>query len=61
MTEQEQLLQEIRDRLSKMPKGAPPFDPVAVVNELATAYSIRPEEIYALVIKEADAASINHV
>jgi hypothetical protein len=60
MTERERLIQEIRAGLSKLEKGAAPFDPMGVVNDLGPYYSIPPEEIRAIVIQEADAAGINH-
>jgi hypothetical protein len=61
MTEQEQLIQKIRDRLSRIPKGAGSIDPMSVANELGASYSIAVEEIFALVIKEADTAGISHL
>ena len=60
MTEQEQLIQEIRERLRKLPKGAGSIDPMSVANELGASCSIAIEEICALVTKEADAAGISH-
>jgi hypothetical protein len=51
MTELEQLIEEIRERL----KGSGPIDPMAAANELVEGYSFSTEEICALVIEEADA------
>jgi hypothetical protein len=59
MTEHEQLIEEIRGRLSNL-KEAGSIDPMAVANELAAGYSITVMEICALVTKEADAAGISH-
>ncbi len=60
MTEHEQLIEEIRERLNSL-KGAGSIDPMAVANELAAGYSITVQEICALVTKEADAAGISHL
>ena len=59
MTDQERLIEEIRERLIRL-KGAGSIDPMAVANELAAGYSISVEQICALVIEEADAAGIGH-
>ncbi|SIO57958.1 hypothetical protein SAMN05443247_08721 [Bradyrhizobium erythrophlei] len=56
MTEQEQLIQDVRDHLSQIQKGAGSIDPMSVANKFGASYSIAVEEICALVIKEADAA-----
>jgi hypothetical protein len=37
------------------------IDPLSVANELGASYSIAVEEIFAIVIKEADAAGISHL
>jgi hypothetical protein len=60
MTEHEQLIEEIRGRLSNL-KEAGSIDPMAVANELTAGYSITVEEICALLIKEVDAAGISHL
>lgn len=60
MTEQEQVIEEIREQLTRL-KGAGSIDPMAVANELAPAYSIPVDEISALVVKEADAAGISWI
>jgi hypothetical protein len=60
MTDHQQLIEEIRERLSHL-KEAGSIDPMAVANELAAGYSIAVEEICALVTKEADAAGISHL
>jgi hypothetical protein len=57
MTDQERLIQEIRERLSAL-KGAGSIDPMAVANELG-GYSIAVGEICVLVTKEAEAAGIS--
>jgi hypothetical protein len=61
MTEQEDLIQEIKERLRKMQKGATPFDPLAVATELGQGYSQTVDEIIPLVKKEADAQSVVYV
>jgi hypothetical protein len=58
MTDQEQLIEEIRTRLSNL-KEAGAIDPMAVANELGATYSIAIEEICELVIREANAAGIS--
>jgi hypothetical protein len=58
MTDQEQLIEEIRERLSNL-KEAGSMDPIA--NALARSYSITVEEICLLVTREADAAGISHL
>jgi hypothetical protein len=60
MTDREQLIEEIREHLKKVDKGAGSIDPMSVANELAIGYSIPVEEIRAIVIKEADAAGVSH-
>jgi hypothetical protein len=54
MTEQEQLTQEIRERLSTL-KGVGSVDAMAIANDLVSGYSFSAEEICALVIEEAAA------
>jgi hypothetical protein len=60
MTDREQLIIEIREQLSRIPKGTGSIDSISVANKLGESYSIPLEEIRALVIKEADAAGISH-
>jgi hypothetical protein len=60
MTDLEQLIEEIRERLSNL-KEAGSTDPMAIANELAAGYSITVQEICVLVTKEADAAGISHL
>jgi hypothetical protein len=60
MTDREQLIEEISERLKKIRKEAGSIDPMAVANELAIGYSIPVDEICAIVIKEANAAGVKH-
>jgi len=60
MTEQEELIQEIRERLGKMPKGALPFDLLAFAITIGQGYSMTVDEIIPLVRKEADALGVNY-
>ena len=55
MTEQEELIQDIRERLGEMPKGALPFDLLAFVTTIGQRYSMTQNEIIRLVMKEAEA------
>jgi hypothetical protein len=61
MTEQEQLIQEIRERLGEMPKGAPPFDLLAFATAIGERYSMTEDEILPLVMKEAEALGDNYL
>jgi hypothetical protein len=60
MTEQEELIQDIRERLGEMPKGAPPFDLLAFATTMGQSYSMTEDEIIPLVIKEAEALGVNY-
>jgi hypothetical protein len=60
MTEQEQLIQEIRERLGEMPKGALPFDLLAFATTIGQRYSMTEDEIIPLVVKEAEALGVNY-
>ena len=61
MTEQEDLIQEIRERLGEMQKGAMPFDPLAFATIIGDGYSLTLAEIIPLVKKEADALGVNYL
>ena len=52
MTEQEELIQDIRERLGEMPKGALPFDLLAFVTTIGQRYSMTQNEIIRLVMQE---------
>ena len=52
MTEQEELIQEIRERLGEMPKGVLPFDLVAFATTVGERYSMTQNEIIRLVMKK---------
>ena len=60
MTEQEQLIQDIRERLGEMPKGALPFDLLAFTTTIGQRYSMTEDKIMPLVMKEAEALGVNY-
>jgi hypothetical protein len=60
MTDREQLIVEIREQLSRIPKGTGSIDSMAVAHKLGESYSIPLEQIRGLVIKEAETAGISH-
>ena len=60
MTEQEALIQEIRERLGEMPKGALPFDLLAFATTIGQRYSMTEDKILPLVMKEAEALGDNY-
>ena len=61
MTEQDELIQEIRERLDEMPKGALPFDLLAFATTIGERYSMTQNEIIRLVMQEADALRVNYL
>jgi len=61
MTEQEELIQNIRERLGEMPKGALPFDLLAFATNIGQRFSMMTEDkILPLVMKEAEALGDNY-
>jgi hypothetical protein len=60
MTEQEELIENIRERLDEMPKEAPPFDLVAFATTIGERYSMTQNEIIRLVMNEAEALGVNY-
>jgi hypothetical protein len=60
MTEQEELIQDIRERLGEMPKGALPFDLLAFATTTGRRYSVTADKIMRLVMKEAEALGVNY-
>jgi hypothetical protein len=60
MTEQEELIQDIRERLGEMPKGALPFGLLAFVATMGQRYSMTQNEIIRLVMQEAEALGLNY-
>jgi hypothetical protein len=60
MTEQEELIRDIRERLGEMPKGALPFDLLAFVTTIGQRYSMTQSETIRLVMQEAEALSVNY-
>jgi hypothetical protein len=61
MTEQEELIQEIRERLGRMPKGVLPFDLLAFATIVGKRYSMTQNEIIRLVMNEAEALGVNYL
>jgi hypothetical protein len=61
MTEQEELIQDIRERLGEMPKRALPFDLLAFATTIGERYSMTQNEIIRLVMQEADALGVNYL
>jgi hypothetical protein len=61
MTEQEELIQNIRERLGEMPKGALPFDLVAFATNIGERYTMTQNEIIRLVMNEAEALGVNYL
>ena len=61
MTEQEESIQEIRERLGEMPKGVLPFDLVAFATTVGERYSMTRYEIIRLVMNEAEALGVNYL
>ena len=55
MTEQEELVQDIRERLGEMPKRALPFNLLAFTTTIGQRYSMTQNDIIRLVMQEADA------
>jgi hypothetical protein len=60
MTEQEELIQDIRERLGEMPKRALPFDLLAFATTIGERYSMTQNEIIRLVMQEAEALGVNY-
>ncbi len=60
MTQQEKLIQEIRERLGEMPKRALPFDLLAFATTIGERYSMTQNKIIGLVMNEAEALGVNY-
>ena len=61
MTEHEEAIQEIRERLGEMPKGVLPFDLQAFATTIGARYSMMQNEIIRLVMNEAEALGVNYL
>ena len=61
MTEQEELIQEIRKRLGEMPKEVLPFDLLAFGTTIGERHSMTQNEIIRLVMNEAEALGVNYL
>ena len=61
MTEQEELIQTIRERLGEMPKGALPLDLLAFATTVGARSSMTQNEIIRLVMNEAEALGVNYL
>ena len=60
MTEQEELIQNIREGLGEMPKGALPFNLLAFATTIGQRYSMTEDKILAHVMEEAEALGDNY-
>ncbi len=60
MTEQEELIQDIRERLGEMPKRALPFNLLAFTTTIGQRYSMTEDKIMPPVMKEAEALGDNY-
>ena len=60
MTEQEELIQNIRERLSEVSKEALPFNLLTFATTIGQRYSMTQDEILPLVVKEAEALGDNY-
>ncbi len=60
MTEQEELIQDIRERQGEMPKKALPFNLLAFTTTIGQRYSMTEDKIMPLVMKEAEALGVNY-
>ena len=60
MTEQEELIRDIRERLGEMPKGALPFNLLAFATTIGQRNSMTQNEIIRHVMKEAEALGVNY-
>jgi hypothetical protein len=60
MTEQEELIQDIRERLGEMPERALPFNLLAFTTTIGQRYSMTEDKIMSLVMQEADALGVNY-
>ena len=61
MTEQEELIEDIRERLGEMRKGALPFNLLAFATTIGQRNSMTQNEIIRLVMQEADALGVNYL
>jgi len=60
MTEQEEVIRDIRERLGEMAKGALPFDLLAFAATIGQRYSMTEDKIIRLVMNEAEALGVNY-
>ena len=61
MTEQEELIQNIRERLGEMPKGTLPFDLLAFATTIGERHPMTQNEIIRLIMNEAEALGVNYL
>jgi hypothetical protein len=54
------LIQEIRERLGEIPKGARPFDLLAFASTIGERFSRAQNEIIRLFMNEAEALGVNY-
>ena len=60
MTEQEELIEDIRERLGEMPERALPFNLLAFATTTGQRYSMTQNDIVRLVMQEAEALGVNY-
>jgi hypothetical protein len=60
MTEQEELIEDIGERLGEMPERALPFNLLAFATTIGQRNSMTQNEIIRLVMKEAEALGVNY-
>jgi len=60
MTEQEELVQDIRERLGEMPKRALPFNLLTFTTTIGQRYSMTEDKIMPIVMNEAEALGVNY-
>ena len=60
MTEQEELIQDIRERLARCQREHSRFNLLAFASTIGQRYSMTQNEIIRLVMKEAEALGVNY-
>ena len=60
MSEQEEVIQNIRERLGEISKEALPFDLLAFATTIGQRYSMTQDQILPLVMKEAEVLGDNY-
>ena len=60
MSEQEELIQDIRERLGEMPKRALLFNLLTFTTTIGQRYSMTEDKIMPIVMNEAEALGVNY-